>query len=143
MANAAVQLRALVVVVLVAVTLAADRARAADAPAALSVRITSPLGRTGEPGIIRIVAQIHALPGAPLQSVQFWVDGALLATVSEPPYATTWDDANPFNANEITVAVTDCLGNTARDSVLLKPFEITEAQTTIFDLLRQQPRQQA
>jgi tRNA pseudouridine55 synthase len=93
---------------------------------ATTVKITSPLGRMGTSGKVRIVAQIHALPGAPLQSVQFWVDGALLATVSEPPYATTWDDANPFNANEITVAVTDCLGNTARDSVLLKPFEITE-----------------
>ena len=58
--------------------------------------------------------------------MQFWVDGVLLATVSEPPYATTWDDANPFNANEITVAATDCLGNTARDAVFLKPFEITE-----------------
>jgi VWFA-related protein len=126
MRNAAVQLRALFVVVLAAVTVAADCAHAADAPAALSVRITSPLGRTGEPGIIRIVAQIRALPGAPPQSVQFWVDGVLLATVSEPPYATTWDDANPFNANEIAVAVTDCLGNTARDTVLLKPFEITE-----------------
>jgi Ca-activated chloride channel homolog len=126
MRNAALQLRALVMIVLAAVTVAADCAVAADAPAALSVRITSPLGRTGEPGIIRIVAQIHALPGAPPQSVQFWVDGALLATVSEPPYATTWDDANPFNANEITVAVTDYLGNTARDTVHLKPFEITE-----------------
>ena len=126
MTNAAVQLRALVVVVMAAITVAAAGARAADAPAALSVRITSPLGRTGEPGVIRIVAQIHALPGAPPQSVQFWVDGVLLATVSEPPYATTWDDANPFNANEIAVAVTDCLGNTARDTVLLKPFEITE-----------------
>jgi Ca-activated chloride channel homolog len=126
MANAALHIRALVVVVLAAVTLAADCAGAADAPAALSVRITSPLGRTGEPGTIRIVAQIHAVPGAPLQSVQFWVDGVLLATVSEPPYATTWDDANPFNANEITVAATDCLGNTARDAVVLKPFEITE-----------------
>src|SRR5262245_46218409 len=126
MTNAAVQLRALVVVVMAAVTMAPAGARAADAPAALSVRITSPLGRTGEPGVIRIVAQVHALPGAPLQSVQFWVDGVLLATVSEPPYATTWDDANPFNANEITVAATDCLGNTARDAVFLKPFEITE-----------------
>jgi Ca-activated chloride channel homolog len=126
MRNKALQLRALLAVVLAAVTLSADSAAAADAPAALSVRITSPLGRTGEPGIIRIVAQIHALPGAPLQSVQFWVDGVLLATVAEPPYAATWDDANPFNANEITVAATDSLGNTARDAVFLKPFEITE-----------------
>ena len=44
----------------------------------LSVRITSPLGRTGVPGTVRIVAQIQAMPGTALQPVQFFVDGTLL-----------------------------------------------------------------
>src|SRR6478736_6368557 len=97
-----------------------------DAPTSLSVRITSPMGRTGEPGTVRIVAQVRASPGIPLQAVQFWVDGNLLATVSNPPFATNWDDVNPFNPNEIKVEATDSLGNRATDSVTLKPFEITE-----------------
>jgi Ca-activated chloride channel family protein len=113
----------LVAAVLVAAS--ADLA-AADAPAPLSVRITSPMGRTGEPGTVRIVAQVHTLPGVALDSVKFWVDGTLLATVASPPYATSWDDANPFNPNEITVAATDTLGNTVSDTVRLQPFEITE-----------------
>lgn len=99
---------------------------AADSPPPLSVRITSPMGRTGEPGTVRIVAQVRATPGVTLQSVQFWVDGTLLATVSDPPYATSWDDVNPFNPNEIKVAATDSLGNTVTDAVTLQPFEITD-----------------
>src|SRR6476620_11575784 len=101
-------------------------AAGSDAPTSLSVRITSPMGRTGEPGTVRIVAQVRASPGIPLQAVQFWVDGNLLATVSNPPFATNWDDVNPFNPNEIKVEATDSLGNRATDSVTLKPFEITE-----------------
>src|SRR3989337_4073036 len=82
----------------------------ADAPelavagekAALSVRITSPLGRTGVPGTVRIVAQIQAMPGTALQPVQFFVDGTLLSTVSDgPPYAAEWVDGNPFDPREI------------------------------------------
>lgn len=117
---------ALIVVLLAAVAAMPGRVSAADGPPPLSVRITSPMGRTGEPGTVRIVAQVRAVPGVTLQSVQFWVDGTLLATVSNPPYATSWDDANPFNPNEIKVAATDILGNTATDSVKLQPFEITE-----------------
>jgi VWFA-related protein len=119
---------ALLLTTLVVLATASDRANADDAPAALSVRITSPLGRTGEPGTVRIVAQIRSLPGAVLQPVQFFVDGVLLATVSDgPPYATDWVDANPFEPNEIAVAVADSLGNAAGDAVQLKPFEVTDA----------------
>jgi VWFA-related protein len=111
-----------------------DRTAADDGPstslrpgsAALSVRITSPLGRTGEPGAVRIVAQIRSAPGAVLEPVQFFVDGTLLSTVANPPYAADWVDANPFEANEITVTVTDSLGNAARDAVQLKPLEVTD-----------------
>ena len=115
------------IVVALLTVLSAGRATAADAPPPpLSVRITSPMGRTGEPGTVRIVAQVRALPGVQLESVKFWVDDTLLATVSNPPYATSWDDVNPFNPNEIKVAATDTLGNTVTDAVTLAPFEITE-----------------
>lgn len=119
--------RAFLLAALVAVTMLPDRVAANDEPVPLSVRITSPLGRTGEPGSVRIVAQIRALPGASLSPVQIYVDGTLLSTVSDgPPYAAVWVDANPFESNEITVAVSDDLGNAARDTVVLEPFEITE-----------------
>jgi VWFA-related protein len=105
--------------------------------AALSVRITSPLGRTGVPGTVRIVAQIQAMPGTALQPVQFFVDGTLLSTVSDgPPYAAEWVDGNPFDPSEITVTVTDTLGNTAHDVVQLKPlvvFDETQVTSVLVD----------
>jgi Ca-activated chloride channel homolog len=125
MRNRSLTLTTILGVVLLVVAVVAQAA-AADTPTPLSVRITSPMGRTGEPGTVRIVAQVRAVPGVSLQSVQFWVDGTLLATVANPPFATNWDDVNPFNPNEIKVEATDSLGNTATDSVTLKAFEITE-----------------
>lgn len=93
----------------------------------LSIRITSPLGRTGSQGTVRIVAQIRARPEAVLSPVQFYVDSALLATDTDgPPYATEWIDENPFEPHEITVQVQDELGQIARDTVRLKAFEIIE-----------------
>ena len=93
----------------------------------LSVRITSPLGRLGVPGTLRIVAQIKADPRAALSPVQFYVDGELLSSVaSGPPYAVEWVDENPFEPREISVAVADSLGNTARDRVELAPLEVAE-----------------
>lgn len=94
----------------------------------LTVRITSPMGRLGVPGTVRIVAQVKADPRATLSSVQFYVDGQLLSSVaSGPPYAVDWVDENPFEGREIAVAVADSLGNTARDVVSLKPLEVSEA----------------
>ena len=43
----------------------------AKGPQPLSVRITSPMGRLGVPGTVRIVAQIKADPEAVLSPVQF------------------------------------------------------------------------
>jgi VWFA-related protein len=93
----------------------------------LSVKITSPLGRLGIPGTVRIVAQIEMEAGAVLSPVQFYVDGKLLKSVEGgPPYAAEWVDENPFEPRELAVAVADSLGNTARDKVLLKPLEVVE-----------------
>ena len=94
----------------------------------LSVRITSPLGRTGATGTIRIVAQIGFTARTSLQPVRFFVDGHLLSEDTDgAPFMADWVDANPFEATEIRVEASDALGNVAKDAVLLKPFEIVEA----------------
>jgi VWFA-related protein len=103
---------------------------AASAPGngtATTVRITSPLGRSGVPGSIRIVAQIHAESGAALGPVRFFIDGQLYRTDEDgAPYVVEWTDENPFERREISVSVADALGREVRDSVVLEPFEITE-----------------
>lgn len=94
----------------------------------LTVRITSPLGRTGLPGTVRIVAQVDQLPEGAVGQVRFFVDQQLLtADTDGPPYATEWVDENPFERREISVEVTDGRGREARDRVVLEPFEVTEA----------------
>ena len=94
----------------------------------LSVRITSPLGRTGAPGTVRIVAQVRHISAVAPGEVRFFVDQKLLASVSQgPPYAVEWADENPFERREISVEVIDTVGHEARDSVVLEPFEVSEA----------------
>lgn len=102
----------------------------------LAVRITSPLGRTGIPGTVRIVAQIQAEPEAVLKPVQFFVDDKLLATDTDgPPYAVEWVDENPFEPKRIEVDVADDRGNSARDAVSLKPLEVYETSQVTSVLL--------
>jgi Ca-activated chloride channel homolog len=113
-------------------------AQAGPAPAAspnghespLTVRITSPLGRTGLNGPIRIVAQVRTATVLPLE-VKFFVDRQLLDTVQQAPWAVEWTDDNPFDRREITVEAVDATGNTASDAVVLEPLEVNEtAQVT-------------
>ena len=93
----------------------------------LTIRITSPLGRTGTTGAIRIVAQVTAEKGVAIGAVRFYVDNALVGEdPSGPPFAVEWTDENPFEAREISVNVADSEGNTARDSITLKPLELIE-----------------
>src|SRR5262245_55675947 len=102
-------------------------AAAAPAPIATSVRITSPLGRTGTPGSIRIVAQIQSAQGAELGPVRFYIDDKLLQTDSDgAPYVAEWVDENPFERREISVAVADALGHEVRDRVVLEPYDLVE-----------------
>jgi VWFA-related protein len=100
-----------------------------------NVKITSPLGRTGAPATVRIVAQIQA-PSESLQ-VRFLVDGTLVGTVdSGPPYAVTWSDENPFEPREIVVEAESADGAVGRDKVLLPPYEIadeTEVASIVVD----------
>ncbi|HXW05675.1 MAG TPA: VWA domain-containing protein [Vicinamibacterales bacterium] len=102
-------------------------AAAAPTAASISVRITSPLGRSGLPGAIRIVAQVNADEGVEPGAVRFFIDGQLLGTDTDgAPYAVEWTDENPFERREIAVAVTDPLGTEVRDSIVLEPFDIVE-----------------
>ena len=99
---------------------------APQAPTPLGVRITSPLGRTGEPGVVRIVAQIRT-ENTIVKGVRFFVDGKLLKESAEgPPYATEWNDDDPFHQAEISVQAWDDHGNSAVDKVVLKPVEIQD-----------------
>lgn len=103
------------------------RPPAAQQQAPLSIRITSPLGRTGTTGAIRIVAQVNAAKGATVGAVRFFVDNQMVGEdPSGPPYAVEWTDENPFEAREISVNVADSEGNVARDAITLKPLELVE-----------------
>jgi Ca-activated chloride channel family protein len=105
-----------------AVVYAAD-----DATTPLSVRITSPLGRLGLPGTIRIVAQVVHPPQVPLESVRFYVNDALVGEdQAGPPYAVEWADDNPFEPTRIRVDASDALGNTASAAIELASFELVE-----------------
>jgi Ca-activated chloride channel homolog len=108
------------------------RARAVDLP----VRITSPLGRTGGIGAVRIVAQIQPPQGAVLGPVRFFVDGTLYKTDDDgPPYAVEWVDENPFERRELAVEVEDNLGHKGRATVVLDAFEVTEVSEVASVLL--------
>lgn len=102
--------------------LAGARIPAAAGP---SVRITSPIGRTGAVATVRIVAQVRT-PGAHV-TVRFYVDGRLVGTDTDgPPYAVEWVDENPFERNEISVEADDGDGQVASDKIVLEPFEVVE-----------------
>lgn len=102
----------------------AIRSQSAPVPA---VKITSPLGRMGEPGTIRIVGQVRPSSGRSVAAVRFSVDGVLLGTVtSGPPFAVEWTDDNPFQRREIVVEAEDDAGDIGRDRIVLEPFVVTE-----------------
>ena len=98
-----------------------------DAADPIAVRITSPLGRTGIHGPIRIVAQIQHAAAARLQPVKFFVDNRLQGEATEgPPFAVEWTDENPYEAREIAVEACNDKGTCARDVVKLEPLVLLE-----------------
>jgi Ca-activated chloride channel family protein len=104
-----------------------DGSSRADGLTPLSVRITSPLGRTGATGLVRIVVQVEGDASAAVAGVRFFVNNVLLGEAREgPPWAVEWADDNPFEPAEISAEVSDVLGRTARDVVLLKPYDVVE-----------------
>jgi VWFA-related protein len=110
-----------------------SRGASADTP--LSVRLTSPLGRTGTPGAVRIVARVQGGSPATLGPVRFLIDGELYKTKADgPPYVVEWVDENPFERREISVEVEDNAGHSAHDSIVLEPFEVTDT-TEVFGVV--------
>jgi Ca-activated chloride channel family protein len=102
----------------------------------LSIRITSPLGRTGVSGSVRLVARVTVAPTLTLSPVQFFVDGKLVGEgKSGPPYAVDWNDDNPYEAREIVAQVSDDRGGVARDVVDLKPLEVRDTSSVASVLL--------
>lgn len=100
-----------------------------DRPTAPTIQITSPLGRTGLPGTVRIVARVTAPTGADAPgAVRFYVNGTLIATDADgPPYVAEWQDENPFEPCTLLVEADDPLGTVLRDRVDLTPLTIAEA----------------
>jgi len=100
-----------------------------------SVRITSPLGRTGVPGVIRVVAQVQTDVDGGVLPVRFFVDGAPIgADTDGPPYAVEWTDENPYEARVIRVDAEPAPGVVVADSVTLPPLEILE-ETSVSSVL--------
>src|SRR6188472_567295 len=119
--------RAPLVLTGVVALLCAAPSYAHDPVSALSVRITSPLGRTGFDGPIRIVAQVQRPDEVHLAPVKFFVDQQVVGTAQTgPPYAIEWTDQNPYEPREIVVEVCSDAGVCVRDTVRLPPLEINE-----------------
>jgi Ca-activated chloride channel family protein len=125
--------RALAVLLAVAAA-APGAARQAEPP--ITVQITSPLGRTGVAGAVRIVARVGHAVEVPLQTVKFFVNDAMVGEdAAGPVYAVEWVDDNPFAATTISVEAADALGRTARDTIKLPPFEFVETAEVLSVLL--------
>jgi VWFA-related protein len=129
---------ALLAVLTVSLVHAQDNSSAT--PSAMpTLRITSPMGRTGAPATVRIVAQVQwpAEGGGHVRPLhfRFLVDGAVVGTLdSGPPYAVTWLDENPFESREIVVEAEDDGGNVIRDKVTLPAYEIAD-ETEVASIL--------
>ena len=121
-------------------TPAAQQPEQATPAAPLAIQITSPLGRTGMAGSIRIVARITADKETPVLSpVQFFVDGQLVGEDKNgAPYAIEWTDNNPFEQREISVQVQDDHGNVAKDRIVLKPIDVSQSTSVQSVLLEPQ-----
>ncbi len=99
------------------------------------VRITSPLGRTGVPGVIRVVAQVQTDAARGVVPVHFFVDGVSIGDdLDGPPYVVEWEDANPYEAREIRVDVEDGRGGVVSDTVRLPALEVIE-ETSVSSVL--------
>ena len=113
--------------VLAAVALEAASALAAGPDPITSIRITSPLGRTGVPGVIRVVAQVVTAAPAGVVPVRFFVDDRLLGEdLDGPPYVTEWEDENPYEPRVIRAVVEDGRGGVVEDHVSLASLEVIE-----------------
>jgi len=93
-----------------------------------TIQITSPLGRTGLPGTIRIVARPEGPIASAALQVRFYVDRLFLASDTDgPPYDALWSDDNPFEKRELMVEAELPTGAVLRHTLVLNPLEVTEA----------------
>jgi len=98
---------------------------ATDPP--IAIEITSPLGRSGLPGKVRIVARVTNAPEQPSRAVRFLVDGTLLGTDTDgPPYAVEWEDANPYERAVLTAEIDDPILGVIRHEIELPSYEFVE-----------------
>lgn len=105
-------------------------------PAPLTAQITSPLGRTGVAGAVRIVVRVTPAKDVTVQDVKFFVNDTLVGhDDSGPVYAVEWLDDNPFLAATIAVEAMDTAGRVVRDTVKLAPFEFIETAEVLSVLL--------
>jgi Ca-activated chloride channel family protein len=92
-----------------------------------TLQITSPLGRTGLPGTIRIVARLDSPDGLVPTEVRFLVDDELLSKdVDGPPYEALWHDENPFERRELKAQASFELVPDVTATVVLEPMQVTE-----------------
>src|SRR5688572_8608226 len=93
-----------------------------------SLRITSPLGRTGLPGTIRIVARMDGKPVTGAVQAHFYVDKLYLSSDTDGvPFEAPWNDDNPFERREIMVRAELESGEVLTDTIVLQPLLVTEA----------------
>ena len=111
-----------------AALVAATLAISAPAEAAATLKITSPIGRTGLSGTIRIVVRLEGDQPVEPPRVEFYIDKLHLADdVDGAPYEALWNDENPFERREISVRAELPGGVVLTDSVTLDALSVTEA----------------
>jgi VWFA-related protein len=97
------------------------------AQATASIEITSPLGRTGLPGKVRIVARVATARADAIPEVRFFVDDVLIGTDTDgAPYAVEWDDKNPYERAKLRAELDDPSAGVVRNEVELPSFDVVE-----------------
>jgi VWFA-related protein len=96
-------------------------------PHPATIEITSPLGRTGLPGKVRIVARITTSKPDTVVAVRFYVDNVLIGTDTDgPPYAVEWDDTNPYERTRLRAEFDDPVAGLVRHEIELPSFDVVE-----------------
>ena len=97
------------------------------AQATASIEITSPLGRTGLPGKVRIVARVATAKSDVIPQVRFYVDDVLIGTDTDgAPYAVEWDDKNPYERARLRAELDDPTAGVVRHALELPSFDVVE-----------------
>ena len=97
------------------------------AQTAPTIQITSPLGRTGLPGKVRIVARVTMPKAEAVPAVRFFVDDVLVGTDTDgAPYAVEWEDSNPYERTRLRAEIDDLTAGVIRHEVELGSFDVVE-----------------